>query len=84
MLPEYARDKITNLKEEDLTFVLTAIVEDSIIENRLYCDCDDVERALREIMPTITAISHNTRFLHLKADYSTLVEGVTLFAIKLA
>ncbi len=83
-IDEYAQGRFQNLTDEHLTDVVAEIIREAIVENGVYYELDDAERATQEILPTISSIILNQQFNHLKMNYDLLVEVVTYLTIRLA
>ncbi len=83
-LEEYANGKFQNLTDEDLKAFISQIIREAIANNGVYYDSDDAERAIEELIPTISSIILDPRFAHLKMDYTLIVELITYLTIRLA
>ncbi len=83
-LDNYAKGKFKNLRDEDLTDVIAEIIREAIIANGVYHHCDDAERAVQEILPSISSLILNPQFRDIKQDYDLLVEMVTYLTVRLA
>ncbi len=83
LLDNYTKGKFQNLTDEDLTDIIREIIREAIANNGVYYDYDDAEKAVQEILPSISSIILNPQFSHLRADYNTLVEMVTYLTVRL-
>ncbi len=84
IIDDYAKGKFANLLDEDLVEVISLLIYSAIEENRVYYDPDDVDRAVRDTLPTISSIILNPQFSHIRSDYNSLVEMVTYLTTRLA
>ncbi len=80
----YDKVKLKNLTDDSITVLIADIIHEAIEENRVYYDFDDAEKAMQEILPAISSLILNPRFLHIKTDYDLLVEMVTYLTVRLA
>ncbi|MFI3292341.1 MAG: hypothetical protein SNG27_01080 [Rikenellaceae bacterium] len=83
-LGAYANGKIRNLRNEDLINLISDIAREAIVDNGVYHDLDDIEMAVKDVLPAISIIILNPEFSHIKNDYDMLVEMVTYLTIRLA
>ncbi len=83
ILDEYAAGKFRNLSDEDLSEVVESLIEAVIVENGVYYDADDVDRAVQVLLPVAMSILLNPRFFHVRANYDALLEMVTFLSVRL-
>ncbi len=83
ILDQYAKGKLRNLTDEDLSEVVESLIEAAIVENGVYYDADNIDRDVQEILPVVMSILLNTRFLYIRTNYDSLVEMVTFLSVRL-
>lgn len=79
-LPPYSKDDLSRVRDHDMIELLKCLIDDVMVENRLYYDDDDRSVAVEIIYPIISVIVFNSSFWRVRCDKKCLVDLVTHLA----
>lgn len=83
-LPPYCGDDLARVRDLDLIGMLKELIDEVMIENRLYYDDDYRTTAVAIIYPVIAGILFNTHFSHVRANKQLLIELTTYLVTHLS
>lgn len=76
-LPPYCNNDLAQVSDADMSDILREIINDVMIENRVYYDDDDRAVAVEAIHPIIANIVFNPNFAHTMRDKDLLLNIIT-------
>lgn len=76
-LPPYCNNDLAQVSDADMSDILREIINDVMIENRVYYDDNDRAVAVEAIHPIISNIVFNPNFAHTTRDKELLLNIIT-------
>lgn len=83
-LPPYCNNDLAQVSDADMSDILRDVIDDVMIENRVYYDDDDRAVAVEAIYPIISSIVLNPNFAHVRGDKKLLINIITYLVTHLS